>query len=215
MKITSHEFNFQGPAGNIQATLDLPEHISQHRYFSVNCHPHSQHGGSMTNKVIHTVSRGIASLGIPSIRFNFRSVGNSEGEFDHGIGEQADLKAVVAWMENRYDDCKLLLSGFSFGSYVSALAADSLSPTLLISVAPPIKRFDFEGFQRPHMDWSVIMGDQDELVEFDAVTDWIGGFDEPPEFINMAGAGHFFHGRLVELREHIERIVTTHLDAIG
>ena len=211
MKITSQEVNFAGPAGNIQGTIDLPESILEPEFFAVNCHPHSLHGGTMTNKVIHTVSRSIASLGIPSIRFNFRSVGKSDGEFDAGQGERDDLAAVVAWMKQQYPNAQLLLSGFSFGAFVSSFAANDLSPSLLISVAPPVKRFDFAGFVRPEAPWLVIIGDEDELVEFAEVENWIQGFEDAPEFINMSGASHFFHGRLVELRGHIESHVRQHI----
>ena len=211
MKISSKEINFPGPSGNIQAILDLPDNILVDDFISVNCHPHSLHGGTMTNKVIHTVSRSIASLGIPSLRFNFRSVGKSEGEYDEGQGEQQDLAAAIQWMEQQFPGRQLLLSGFSFGSFVSAFAAFKLAPSLLLSVAPPVKRFDFDGFERPHCDWTVIMGDEDELVEFSAVEEWLETFDEPPTLVTMNGASHFFHGRLVELREHVENSVKQHI----
>lgn len=211
MKITSKEVNFSGPAGNIQGTLDLPESILEPNFIAVNCHPHSLHGGTMTNKVIHTVSRSIAGLGVPSLRFNFRGVGKSEGEYDEGQGEQQDLSAAVDWMRQQYPETQLLLSGFSFGSFVSAFAASDLSPALLVSVAPPVKRFDFDGFSRPASPWLVIIGDEDELVDFAEVENWIQSFEEAPEFINMSGASHFFHGRLVELRQHIESHIQSYL----
>ncbi len=215
MKIISKEINIKGPVGNIQAIIDLPAEINS-QYISVNCHPHSLHGGTMTNKVVHTVSRSIAGLGIPSIRFNFRGVGESSGEYDEGKGEQDDLKAIVNWIKNEYPNAKLLLSGFSFGSFVSAFAANNLNPDLLISVAPPIKRVSFDGFERPNCDWKIIMGTEDELVDYDAVKEWVDGFEQlakqSPELITMDGASHFFHGRLIELREHVELIVSSFIE---
>jgi len=210
MKITSQEINITGPVGNIQAVLDLPEEINA-RFISVNCHPHSLHGGTMTNKVVHTVSRSMAALGIPSLRFNFRGVAESEGEYDEGIGEQQDLAAAVDWMHQQYPQTKLILSGFSFGSFVSCLAANNLTPNLLLSVAPPVKRFDFDGFIQPECNWSVIIGDEDELVDYQEVTDWVAGFERQPDLITMNGASHFFHGRLVELRQYIESRVLEHI----
>jgi uncharacterized protein len=214
MKITSKEVNITGPVGNIQAVIDLPLVINTH-YISVNCHPHSLHGGTMTNKVVHTVSRSIAGLGIPSIRFNFRGVGESCGEYDEGLGEQDDLMAVVNWMKSEYPNSKLLLSGFSFGSFVSAFAANKLNPELLISVAPPVKRVSFEGLERPSCDWKVIMGTEDELVDYDAVKDWVESFDKPPGLITMEGASHFFHGRLIELRTHIESVISKFMESLN
>jgi len=177
MKIISKEVNISGPVGNIQAIIDIPAQINA-KFISVNCHPHSLHGGTMTNKVVHTVSRSIAGLGIPSIRFNFRGVGESAGEYDEGKGEQDDLMAIVDWMKHEYPNAKLLLSGFSFGSFVSAFAANKFEPELLISVAPPIKRISFEGFERPSCTWKVVMGTEDELVDYEwATIDELDQFD--------------------------------------
>ncbi|WP_276524350.1 alpha/beta hydrolase, partial [Enterobacter hormaechei] len=80
-----------------------------------------------------------------TVRFNFRSVGGSAGEFDHGVGEQDDLKAVAAWVQSQRPDDRLWLAGFSFGSFVSLKAAAALQPEALISIAPPAGRWDFDG----------------------------------------------------------------------
>ncbi len=217
MKITASNVNFSGPAGNIQGILDLPEgqltsedqiKTNASDFISVNCHPHSLHGGTMTNKVVYTVSRAIAGLGIPSLRFNFRGVSGSEGEYDEGQGEQADLKAAVAWMQAQYPQRKLILSGFSFGSYVSALASEALNPEILLTIAPPVKRFNFENFTHPASGWTVIMGEEDELVQYLTVKSWVESFEPAPTFITMKGASHFFHGQLVDLRKHVENCVS-------
>ncbi|MET1254003.1 alpha/beta hydrolase [Aliikangiella maris] len=211
MRVLSQAVNFNGPAGNIQGVLDTAETNLRSDYISVNCHPHSLHGGSMTNKVIHTVSRSFAGFGIPSLRFNFRGVGQSEGEYDEGVGEQSDLQAAVNWMQTQYPDAQLLLSGFSFGSFVSALAAHQLAPAFLLSVAPPVMRFDFSTFQQPDCDWQVIMGTADELVDYASVETWVNSFATPPGLTPMNDASHFFHGRLVELREIVENLVKPHV----
>lgn len=210
MKVSSQQVSFEGPVGIIEATLDLPDNI-QNAFISVNCHPHSLHGGTMTNKVVHTVSRAIAGQGIPSLRFNFRGVGKSEGKYDEGIGEREDLVAAINWLTNAYPNRRIILSGFSFGSFVSAFTAKDVLPSMLLSVAPPVKRFDFDGFVRPDCEWNIIMGDQDELVDFQTVLDWVNHFELSPHLINMQGASHFFHGRLVELREHVEELVAQHI----
>ena len=207
MKISSKEISVKGPVGKLQAIVDEPEDVNP-QFISVNCHPHSLHGGTMTNKVVHTLSRSIASLGVPSIRFNFRGVSGSEGQYDEGAGEQDDLIAVVDWMKNEYPEAKLLLCGFSFGSFVSASAANSICPKLLISVAPPVMRVNFQRIERPNCEWKVIMGTEDELVDYGAVEEWVKNYSPSPELIKMKGASHFFHGKLVELRAHIESIVS-------
>jgi len=215
MKIISQAINIAGAVGNIQAVLDLPAEMNNLQFISVNCHPHSLHGGTMTNKVVYTVSRSIAGFGIPSVRFNFRGVAGSGGKFDDGHGERDDLVSVVNWMKKKHPNSRLILTGFSFGSFVAAFAANVLQPELLISVAPPVKRVDFNGFEPPNGLWLVIMGDEDELVDYAAVNDWVTRFDKPPQFITMQGASHFFHGRLVELRGHVEKAISGLLGATG
>ena len=210
MKIHSEAVVIDGPTGSLEAIVDKPETIS-HNFISVNCHPHSLHGGTMTNKVVHTVSRTIAGMGIPSLRFNFRGVGKSEGTYDEGQGEQSDLLAVVEWFRQTYPEYKLILSGFSFGSFVSAMASPAVRPDFLISVAPPVKRFDFDGFERPKCDWAVIMGTNDELVDYIDVQNWVGSFSKSPSLVTMADASHFFHGRLIELREQVEALIGKHM----
>lgn len=196
-------FIIDGVAGNIEATIDQPQ-APIRKAVAVCCHPHPLHGGAMSNKVIHTVSRTLAALGIPSIRFNFRGVGETQGEHDHGEGEQQDLARVISWAREQYPEHNLWLAGFSFGSWISALQADKQNPTQLISIAPPVNRFSFDQFVIPHCPWLVVMGDADEVVEPQAVFDWIDDLQPAPTLVTMQGAGHFFHSRLVELREHLE-----------
>ena len=86
------------------------------------CHPHSLMGGSMNNKVVHTVARTHRDRGHPVVRFNFRGVGESEGEYDAGIGEGDDLLAVMAWIKHCFPAAQIWLAGFSFGSFVAANA---------------------------------------------------------------------------------------------
>ncbi len=196
--------------GSIEASLDQPEG-DERNAVAVCCHPHPVHGGAMTNKVIYTVSRTIASLGIPSVRFNFRGVGRSEGEYDEGRGEQQDLIKVIEWARQEYPDRPLWLAGFSFGSWIAALQAKEQDASQLISIAPPVNRFSFNDFVIPDCPWLVVMGDADEVVDPDAVFGWIEQLEPQPELIKMSEAGHFFHGRLVELRENLIESLTPNL----
>jgi uncharacterized protein len=215
--IKSTAITIDGPIGSIEALLECTESTvanKQAQFISINCHPHSLHGGTLTNKVVHTLARTMAGLGIPSLRFNFRGVGKSQGEYDDGQGEQQDLAAVIDWMQQRYPNAKLIVSGFSFGAYVSCLAANKIDPDLLVSVAPPVKRFDFSNFKVPNCPWHVIMGDADELVDYHDVVDWFEhlqtekGSSHKANLITMNQASHFFHGRLIELKQHLESVVT-------
>ncbi|GAA4363075.1 alpha/beta hydrolase [Kangiella marina] len=201
--MSKDKFLIDGAIGAIEATLDTPNG-DERNAVAVCCHPHPVHGGAMTNKVIHTVSRTLASLGIPSIRFNFRGVGASEGSYDEGEGEQQDLLKVIEWAQKEYPGRPLWLAGFSFGSWIAALQAKSHNAAQLISIAPPVNRFSFDNFEIPDCPWLVVMGDADEVVDPEAVFNWIDELKPQPELIKMPEAGHFFHGRLVELREELE-----------
>ncbi|NVJ65141.1 MAG: alpha/beta hydrolase [Gammaproteobacteria bacterium] len=199
-----------GDAGQLEAVWDLPETDSGD-YVAVCCHPHPQHGGAMTNKVIYTVSRTLAGLGMPSLRFNFRGVGHSQGEYDEGRGEQQDLVKAIEFAKAEYPNRKLWLAGFSFGSWIAALQSHEQAPTQLISIAPPVNRFSFDEFLNPDCNWLVVMGDADEVVDPQAVFDWIDELEPQPQLIKMENAGHFFHSRLVDLREELEAALKENL----
>lgn len=201
--MSKDKFFIDGAVGHIEATMDLPEG-DERNAIAVCCHPHPVHGGAMTNKVIHTVSRTLAGLGIPAIRFNFRGVGRSGGEYDEGRGEQQDLIKVIEWAQREYPSRPLWLAGFSFGSWIAALQAKQQGAKQLISIAPPVNRFSFDDFQIPDCPWLVAMGEADDVVDPAAVFEWVDGLSPQPELIKMPDAGHFFHGQLVELREKLE-----------
>lgn len=193
----------EGAVGPLEAAWDLPE-TDNCDYVAVCCHPHPVHGGAMTNKVIHTVSRTLAGLGIPSLRFNFRGVGRSAGSYDEGNGEQQDLVKAIEYARSQYPKSELWLAGFSFGSWIAALQAHKFPTKQLISIAPPVNRFSFDDFVIPDCPWLVVMGDADEVVEPKAVFDWVDELEPQLELIKMENAGHFFHSRLVDLREELE-----------
>lgn len=190
-----------GPEGPIEAVAAGGS--AQPQRIAVICHPHSLHGGSMDNKVVTSVERTLRDLGAATLRFNFRGVGASAGQFDHGQGEGEDLASVVAQARAWAGDVPLWLAGFSFGSYVAARMADTLGAELLISVAPPVGRFAFGGFSRPACRWIVVQGEADEVVDPDEVFRWLDGVQPPVELVRFAETGHFFHGKIVELRQRL------------
>ncbi|MFN5009806.1 MAG: alpha/beta hydrolase [Gammaproteobacteria bacterium] len=110
-----------GAAGDIELRIDLP--AGAPRAVAVCCHPHPLFGGTLTNKVIHTVARSFAAQGAVAVRFNFRGVGASQGVHDGGDGETDDLVTVATWARSRWPGLPLWLGGFSFGSYVALRGA--------------------------------------------------------------------------------------------
>lgn len=204
-----------GPTGQIEISVN---HHPDDRYCAIVCHPHPQHGGTMNNKVVTTLAKGYQLTHFTTIRFNYRGVGQSAGEYAEGLGETDDLLAVIAWAKQHFQQLPLHLAGFSFGTFVTLNAIQQLpEPSVVksvILVAPPIARFkyDIKTYPKP---WLVFQCDDDEVVSAQDVYEWIDAMieDHKPELVRFQQAGHFFHGRLVELRsqqvEWLQKHVTT------
>lgn len=189
-----------GPAGPLEVVVDLPKaDVPVQPIVAIVCHPLSTEGGTLHNKVVTMTATTLRELGIATVRFNFRSVGASAGTFDGGVGEQDDLKAVATWVRSQRPHDRLWLAGFSFGAFVSLKAAAALQPEALISIAPPAGRWDFDGIAPPAR-WLVIQGEQDEIVDPQAVYQWLDTLDFPRELVRMPETSHFFHRKLIDLR---------------
>ena len=194
-----------GPAGPLEVAVEWPdEGVTPLRLVAIVCHPLPTEGGTMHNKVVVMTARSLRELGAVTVRFNFRGTGGSAGDFDHGDGESEDLQAVAEWVRAQRPGDRLWLAGFSFGAYVALRCAGTLKPDALIAIAPPAGRWDFAAITPPACPWLVIQGEQDEIVEPQAVYDWIDGLKDPPEVIRMPETSHFFHRKLMDLRGAIK-----------
>jgi len=190
-----------GPAGQLEVITTFPETPRTPAIIAVICHPHPLFGGTMNNKVIYTLARCFNSMGLATVRFNFRGVGLSQGEYDQGEGESDDLLALLAWLKESYPESGVWLSGFSFGAYIAARVAKIWPVKQLICIAPPIENFPFKALPPFSCPWIVVQGDEDEVVSPTAVFSWLNSLASPPELIKIHGASHFFHGKLIELRD--------------
>src|ERR1044072_4801988 len=112
-KIESHMI--AGPAGQLEALLEEPEHAEPAEAALV-CHPHPQHGGTMHNKVVYRMARGLCKRGEVVLRFNYRGVNLSQGTYDQGLGETEDARTALAWLRERYLELPYTLAGLSVGS---------------------------------------------------------------------------------------------------
>lgn len=213
-------FLIPGPAGSLEVlgmtpramasdspASDVPsaQSVATPRAVAVVCHPHPLMGGTMHNKVVHTLARTHRDAGDLAIRFNFRGVGASTGRHDEGRGECDDLLSVVHWTLSANPGLPWYLGGFSFGSWVAARAVQTLAdegcaPRGLLLVAPPVHHFGFDALTAFPVPVTIIMGDADEVVPPADVFDWADRITTPCRLLRMAGAGHFFHGRLAELK---------------
>jgi alpha/beta superfamily hydrolase len=190
-----------GPVGDLQVLPELP--AGAPRALAVVCHPHPLHGGTLHNKIAHQLARTFNQLGAVSVRFNFRGVGDSAGSYDEGRGEQQDLLAVTAWAAERWPGLPLWLAGFSFGGFIAIRAAASLRPQRLVAVAPAVNYFPADTLVVPPTDWLLIQGDADDIVPLDRVQSFAATIHPRPVLTILDGAGHFFHGRLNDVRQAI------------
>ena len=206
----SERMFIDGPAGRLEAILDEPRD-GRVRGGAVICHPHPQHGGTMHNKVAHTLARSFVRLGFTALRFNFRGTEGSEGTYDAGRGELDDALAAVEWLRLNGSDGPLWIAGFSFGAAIAVRAAVAANADGTVAVAPAIYRFARDLDEQPGCPLLVIQGDEDELVDVEETIEWVNSLEPGPELRVMEGAEHFFHGRLVELREAVMTFVEPNL----
>ena len=187
-----------GPAGEIEVVVDAPQ--ASPRGIALVCHPHPLQGGTLDNKVAHTLAKTFHAMGFAAARFNFRGVGRSAGAFDDGIGETDDALAVLRHVRGRFGEAlPVALAGFSFGAYVQTRVAAKVEPAGLVLVGPAVNRFPLA---RVAAGTIVVHGEEDDVVPLADVFAWA----RPQELsvVVFPGCGHFFHGRLLELA----RIVT-------
>ena len=197
-----------GAAGNIEVRLAQAKSESGETAQNgaevgfIMCHPHPLKGGTMDNKVVTTMVRTANKAGIPSLRFNFRGVGASEGEHTDGIGEQDDLALLVDYAREELGWKKIILGGFSFGCGVACLYS-LRQPEIcqgLFFVAPAVYLFDAPTNLPFEFESHVYMGDADEVVPFEEVEHWVDTVTPQPHWRVFEDAGHFFHGRLTDLK---------------
>lgn len=179
------------------------------------CHPNPLFDGTMNNKVVTTMYRFARDSGMHVVRFNFRGVGQSTGEHDYANGEVMDAMTVLQWLAGQTNARKLWLGGFSFGGYVTARVAEQvltsahvwgLSDFDIVNVAlisPSIEKNDSSDLMLPVGKTFEIYGDADEVIapaNMQAFAEQLG-----IEVSIIEGAGHFFHGRLSELKKLLQQ----------
>lgn len=194
-----------GPDGPLEVQVEWPDaDLPAMNGTAIVCHPLPTGGGTKDNKVVTTAAKSLRELGMPSVRFNFRGTGKSEGSFDNGVGELSDLLAVVQWVRASRPDAKLWLAGFSFGAFVSLTSVAQTRPDYLVSIAPPAGRWDFASMVTPAMPWLLVQGETDELVDPEVVKQWFAGLNaSQATYVSMPETSHFFHGKLIDLRDAI------------
>jgi alpha/beta superfamily hydrolase len=189
----------EGPAGRLEAILEEPEEGAPTEAALV-CHPHPQHAGTMHNKVVHRIARGLRRSGAVILRFNFRGVNLSEGEYAHGEGERDDANSALAYLRDRYPDLPFTLAGFSFGSrIVLRLACSGIGARRVIAVGFPTTWKDHAYLDNCTVPRVFIQSTRDQFGPVEELRPLVDRLPEPKRLILVEAADHFFSGALDEL----------------
>lgn len=199
-----------GPVGKLE-TIYLSAQGAARGVAVIN-HPNPLQGGLNTNKVVQTAAKALTELGFHCYLPNLRGVGNSDGEHDYGRGEVADCLAVVDFARQQHPDAqKLVIAGFSFGGYVSLFSALTARPDALLLLGPAIGMYTIDVPQAYNPAATLLIhGEKDEVVPIENSLKWAESQDMP--VVVIPGSGHFFHGKLIVLRQWIERLFPALLD---
>ena len=171
-------------------------------------HPHPLYGGNMHNNVVISITKTYQKMGYSTLRFNFRGVGNSQGSYGDGVGEQEDVRAAVSYLAglsiNRID-----LAGYSFGAWVNALAAaNNLNIENMVMVSPPVAFIDFGSISDLGSLRLIVTGSRDDIAPPDLIKKAYAGWNAAAQFEVMDGADHFYAGYL----DKLEAILTAYLE---
>jgi len=213
--------DLRGPAGSLEALLNAGRPEAE--FAALVCHPHPLGGGTMHNKVVYHAMKALGSFGLPVLRFNFRGTGRSAGEHDHGRGERDDVRAALDWLEREFH-LPILFAGFSFGANVGlrACCGDERVKGLIglgIPVHAEGRDYSYEFLAEcgaPSLVPKLLVpklfvsGDRDQYGPVAKVEEAVAAAPPPTELVWIAGADHFFVGKLDEMRAAIRDWVATH-----
>lgn len=228
--------DLRGPAGALEAILDEPverpqvgrpftgrHHAGRHdddadtiRAAVVFAHPHPQYGGTMHTKAVFQGAKGLTRIGCAVLRFNFRGVGSSGGEFDKGDGEVEDFRAALDYMAAKYPGARLWAAGFSFGSWIALeTGATDDRVSALVGIAPPVMTsttvscmdYAFPQTLASTKAKFFVQGEEDEICPVEGMRAFYARLEEPKELVVIEGADHLFEGKAAEVGEALEDLL--------
>ena len=195
-----------GPAGKLEALLEEPDDQPA-REAALICHPHPQYGGTMHNKVVYRIARGMRRAGAVALRFNYRGVNRSEGSYAGGIGEIEDARAALTYLRSRYPELPFSLAGFSFGSRIILKLGCELPEALrLIAAGYPASLDGSPGPDACDVPRVFIQSTHDEFGPRPAMEAYFASLAGARELIWVEAADHFFAGALDQLEEAVFRV---------
>lgn len=170
-------------------------------------HPHPLYGGSMYNQVVEILTTVYQEKGFSTLRFNFRGVGSSQGDYDQGKGEKEDVRSALHYLYER-GKSEFDLAGYSFGAWVNAKIMDS-EPVInrIVMVSPPVAFLDFSSLTPSPKIKVVVAGERDEIAPADRIRDLIATWNPAAHFEVIEGADHFYFGRIDTLYSVLSRAI--------
>jgi alpha/beta superfamily hydrolase len=203
-RIESH--SLIGPAGRLEALLEEPDD-QEPRFCALVCHPHPLYGGTMHNKVVYRLARGLRRAGAVVLRFNFRGVGSSEGEHGQLIGEIEDARTALAWLRQRYPELPFALAGFSFGSrVVTRVGCDAAGALFLMALGFPTTMGETGYLDHCPVPRIFIQSTLDQFGPRPALEELYQRLDEPKTLRWVEAGDHFFAGSLEPLEEQVREV---------
>jgi len=194
-----------GPAGQLEAILEEPEDTAPIEAFLV-CHPHPKGGGTMHNKVVYRLARGLRRSGAVVLRFNYRGVNRSEGTYDEGIGEIEDARAALEFLRARYPGLPYSLAGFSFGSRIILKLGCELAPSRLIAVGVPAAYTETHELGDCPVPRFFIQSTNDQYGPVHAMQAYFDQLQPPKELVWVEARDHFFADALPVFEEAVFKI---------
>jgi alpha/beta superfamily hydrolase len=187
----------------LEAILEEPED-GEPTEAALVCHPHPQFGGTMHNKVVYRIARGLRRTGSVVLRFNFRGVNLSEGSYGEGEGELEDARTALAYLRSRYPELPYTLAGFSFGSRVILrLGCEDRRARRLIAVGFPTRFQQVSNLENCHRPRIFIQSSNDEFGAISELRPFVESLPEPKRLIVVNARDHFFVDALDELERQV------------
>ena len=178
----------------LEGMIGYPDGVGPHRAAAL-CHPHPLYGGSMHNNVVEAALEALHARGFATVRFNFRGVGQSEGEFDNGRGEADDATAAVRFLiaQKGVHGDGAVLAGYSFGAMVAMRAAASVEAvTAIVAVAPPLGMIEPSALGAITKPVVLIAGNQDSYCPAKDLVALAERLGTSAQLKLIRGADHFF-----------------------
>jgi len=172
-------------------------------------HPHPLYGGDMYNNVVSSVVEAYSQTGYTTLRINFRGVGQSEGAYGQGVGEQEDVSSGLGYL-SQLGKSSIDLAGYSFGAWVNALGLKNLEQVQrVIMVSPPVNFIDFSFLDYSSKIRLVIAGSADDIAPPGMIQGMLATWNPDAEFKIIQGADHFYWGKTGEIEKIIKNFLET------